>query len=379
MAIRYSGPRVQPVSMSSNNVSKRLYMLSADKLPWAPQSYMGTPLEWLNATDFLTGTGAFMLLEGAKYVNPSIPGFFDYFSWVPYARYVSAFSWLNGTQVDMWTYTAGQSGAAFTMLTASGTSTPLYLEVNSTSPVYGNTSTRYRFQTFTPDRELPHVWDGFDEASFRHPTPCALPDSGAQPHAVNQTVFIFHPKPSASLPARDAFNITMQDNGDLRGDVFFVCQDLLTNASRAMGEDYQWITRWEIELVPRWGQYQNCNGYPNPSCLGAEDFWVGHEAAIGMGTPDGGQCVSNALTGEWFSLPLGGQCHGESMPDGRTCTWRPRRVKTIDAQCLFGHGYLARCRDGTQRAPFTTAEKLFEAAFASDDPAAHGCPALPGP
>ena len=143
--------------------------------------------------------------------------------------------------------------------------------------------------------------------------------------------------------------------------------------------DYQWITQWSLDLVPRWGQYQNCNNYGAANnCLGNEHFWVGHEAALGLGAPDGGQCVDNKLVGEWFSLPLGGKCAAGASPDGKACTWSEKRIKTIDAQCMLKHGYIPACKtDG--RAPFAAAKKIFLAAFASDDPAKGGCPALPGP
>ena len=59
-------------------------------------------------------------------------------------------------------------------------------------------------------------------------------------------------------------------------------------------------------------------------------------------------------------------------------SWAAARVKTIDSQCLFKHGYLAACkRDG--RAPFVAAKKLFLQAFAKNDVAEGGCPPLPGP
>ena len=57
-----------------------------------------------------------------------------------------------------------------------------------------------------------------------------------------------------------------------------------------MDHDYAWVSAWRVTAVPRWGQYQNCNGYP-PVCLGASDFYVGHEAAQGLGLPAGGQCT----------------------------------------------------------------------------------------
>ena len=84
--------------------------------------------------------------------------------------------------------------------------------------------------------------------------------------------------------------------------------------------------------------------------------------------------------GEWFSLPHGGHCTGGAAPDGKACTWRATRVKTIDSKCLFEqHGYVAKCAEGAARAPFKAAEVTFGKAFAAVDPAKGGCPALPGP
>ena len=83
--------------------------------------------------------------------------------------------------------------------------------------------------------------------------------------------------------------------------------------------------------------------------------------------------------GEWYSLPLGGHCPPGVTPDGKACTWRASRVKTIDSHCLLGHGFIDHCLAGDKRAPFVSAEKSYVAAFASVDPAKGGCPALPGP
>ena len=97
-----------------------------------------------------------------------------------------------------------------------------------------------------------------------------------------------------------------------------------------------------------------------------------------MGDVSGGQCDTNPLVGEWFSLPEGGKCGAGATPGDGSCTWAAKRAKTIDSQCLFARGFLDACKaDG--RAPFKAAQKLFLAAFASTDPAQGGCPALPGP
>ena len=50
----------------------------------------------------------------------------------------------------------------------------------------------------------------------------------------------------------------LQDVGDVAGDVLFTCLDVLsTDQQKAMMDhNYAWITQWEIEHVPRYGQYQ---------------------------------------------------------------------------------------------------------------------------
>ena len=117
-------------------------------------------------------------------------------------------------------------------------------------------------------------------------------------------------------------------------------------------------------------------GTDPPKCLGAETFLVGHEAAQGLGAPVGGQCESNPLTGEWWSLPAGGRCTGAQTPEGGHCTWSATRTKTIDSKCLLDrHGFKEACAaDG--RAPFLHASKVFLQAMAEDDIAKGGCPPL---
>ena len=60
------------------------------------------------------------------------------------------------------------------------------------------------------------------------------------------------------------------------------------------------------------GQYENRQGWGAArTCLGDEHFWVGHEAALGVGYPTAGQCVANPLIGEPIagSAPNAGRRH----------------------------------------------------------------------
>ena len=103
---------------------------------------------------------------------------------------------------------------------------------------------------------------------------------------------------------------------------------------------------------------------------------MGHEAAQSLGLPRGGQCTSNPQTGEWWSLPVGGECKGGDTPEGGKCTWSGTRRKTIDAKCLLDqHGFKEACA-ADRRAPFPTATAIFLAALAEDDPNKGGCPPL---
>jgi len=332
--------------------------------PFAPLEFEGTPLSWLNMTQYLTADYWGMEMNGETLDGSIYPQVFhSQFSWMQAARYAGSAT-LNGTAADVWSL--GSPGANLTlMVTRSGL--PLFEHISSVYPGVGIYETNTTFSGFTAGAD-DSVWDGYDAAVFKKPPVCPLPADGL-PAPLNKTFYIFHPKAN--------FNITMQDLGDAQGDVLFVCSDVLTNQSTSVDSHYQWISAWSVELVPRWGQYQNCNGYP-PKCLGAENFWVGHEAPDALGLPMGGQCISNAKVGEWYSLPAGGKCVGAARPGDGSCTWRATRVKTIDSHCLFEEvspSFKSAC-SAEQRAPFEKATVVFEQAFASGDVARGGCPAL---
>jgi len=211
---------------------------------------------------------------------------------VPFASYAGQITYA-GQQVSEWTFAVQSSSYA---LLVRDDGVPLKVSQNVTAPtaVY-NISTE--FSNFVPDLgDIEKVWDTFNITEYLSPMVCP---ATSQPAATVVTMWIFH--------AKHVMDIVGQDLGDEAGDVVFVCQDVIANQSLATDHGYEWLTQWEIELVPRWGQYQNCNGHP-PQCIGGEKFWVGREHAEYMGTPaPARQCgASNEVTGMWFSCQLGG-------------------------------------------------------------------------
>lgn len=349
--------------MVEDDGAKRKATTSNVKFGWAPEAYVGTPLEFMNFTTYYTETYMGFEING-QHLDASIYGavrFSPTFSWLPAARDGGMVEY-SGTSYQSWVFTYG-STSMLALFDAAGV--PVYLDQNVTAPSVGRYRTVMAFSEWRADAShLPHVWDGYNQTTFTHPTPCPAP---ADPTPVEQPIYIFHPK--------DNFDIAGQDVGDGTGDVFFVCVDVLTNRATGVDHHYQWLSSWTVTHNPQIGQYQNCNGYP-PRCLGAEDFLVGHEAAQGLGSPSGGMCTTNPQTGEWWSLPVGGQCAAGASPSGGTCSWSAVRTKTIDAKCLLDQlGFKEACEAG-QRAPFAAATRIFLGAFATDDPATGGCPPL---
>jgi len=176
-----------------------------------------------------------------------------------------------------------------------------------------------------------------------------------------------------------------EDTGDARGDVTFICPDILNPASGAFNL-YDQVSQWRVEIDTHWGQYQQCNGYPG-LCFGLEDYYVGRQIPFGStAVPLSGQCTENADSGSWFSHTKAGRCpDGQAVASG-VCSWRPlERVKTINLKCLAEEaGMRKACQADLVKAgglPFPFSKwiwneslPIFEAAFASDDPAKGGCP-----
>ena len=68
----------------------------------------------------------------------------------------------------------------------------------------------------------------------------------------NTTMYIFHPNSS--------FNISGQDLGDIVGDTFFTCVDVLTNQSSMVDHSYAWISEWNVEYAGTYGQVRFADG-----------------------------------------------------------------------------------------------------------------------
>jgi len=363
-------------SQASDSNLKRMWSRAGSVIPYAPIQFVGTPLEWLNSTTWATADGAYQVLSGAKYPGSSdgYPRFVDEFRMLKRAHYAGE-AVFQGTAVHKWlvrSFFPGAGVVSTLLMSTIADGTPLFMEQNTSFKMPGSTSKvpiqeSSVYVSWQADGECfgnTGAWEDFDPELFTNPPPC---DADHIPPPTSMTSYIFHPK--------NEWNISAQDNGNAQGDVYFVCEDMLSNQSAYNG--YQIISEYTIDYVPRFGQYQNCNGYPS-TCFGNEHFWVGHEAALGQGSPSGGQCEDNPLTGEWYSLPVGGKCAAGAAPGDGSCTWTASRVKTIDAKCLFARGFIDACT-AEMRAPFPNASKIFAAAFTSDDASAGGCPPLPGP
>ena len=348
--------------------------IDKQKISFAPISFVGTPLEWLNITQYATTQIFALNLNGQTLDGTAAYGahYNSLFKWVPYAKPGPSVT-INHTRLQTWQL---QTATASLSVAIDAGGQPRRFEENATVSSGANSSyiyhLKYDFETFRTN-DTSTLWDTFVPTDYTKPKSCQHSEASSKSAATTTTrMYIFHPRAN--------FNITQQDLASITGDTLFVCIE----GSSKGGHDYEWISEYEVTHVSNFGQYQNCNGYPS-KCIGDEHFYVGHEAGMALGPSDAharaaGQCTENPLVGEWYSLPFGGKCAEGHTPGDGTCSWYALRVKTIDSACLFrpAAGFFAACKaDG--RAPYASAAKLFALAFQKDAPAEGGCPALPGP
>jgi len=354
------------VTMMSDATKKQSASIGQEPFQWGPEAFHQAGNSTITQIT-LTSNMTFLILNGAKYI--ASPGTFNnLFGWTLGATNAGIVTW-NGMKLTRWILQIPTGNTSYELLVTSD-NTPVRQELNTTVPesvpVYGGKrySQKHVFNTFHANSALvPDPFENFDINDYLEPMRC---EPEVEP-IKNVTMFIFHPT--------NNFEIAGQDLGDAQGDVFFTCVDVMLKQPGQIDHDYQWITQWSIELNPTFGQYQNCNGYPS-NCLGDEHFAVGHAAAQNLGRPVLGQCQLNPETGEWFSLPVGGECPASVTPDFKQCSWRKTRVKTIDSKCLFDtHNFRSMCEvDG--QAPFKAATDIFSQAFSSDNVSDGGCPPI---
>eukprot|EP00630_Chrysocystis_fragilis_P000470 CAMPEP_0197389940 /NCGR_PEP_ID=MMETSP1165-20131217/2061_1 /TAXON_ID=284809 /ORGANISM="Chrysocystis fragilis, Strain CCMP3189" /LENGTH=420 /DNA_ID=CAMNT_0042915393 /DNA_START=61 /DNA_END=1323 /DNA_ORIENTATION=- len=347
---------------SQDDEAQRSSLTYASLNPYAPSDYIGTPAEWFNFSIVKTASREFELVTGLCYPiegdavalqtrtgHVQTTYYYNLFALLPSA----AFAGSCGDDCELWTASSGSTTFSYAL-----DDRGVPLGVNITTPP---TTEAYVFVTFEAGAD--ETVADFDETACDHPPLCNVT---VEPGV--DSIYVFHPA--------DNFEIQDQDVANILGDAFFVCEDLLEGRSSFADHDYQWITRWNLTHNQTYGQYRNCNGYDPPTCLGTNTFFVGREAALGLGYPSAGQCEENAETGVWYSLPSGGECLNGTQPTPNTCTWAAERIKTINSSCLFEtHDFLALCQQDA-RVPFTTAAEAFRAAFDYDDPAQGGCPEL---
>merc|ERR1712166_311484 len=111
-------------------------------------------------------------------------------------------------------------------------------------------------------------------------------------------VYLAHPK--------QFFYLDNEDTGDSRGDVMFICPDIAGSSGSFGGANgYDAVSRWTVELDTRFGQYEQCNGYPG-ICWGREDFFIGRQLPFGSDKVAlSRQCSANDQTGSWYSHAAG--------------------------------------------------------------------------
>ena len=363
--ITYKGVNyLQQISYSESAAHERRLSKNGRKLPFAPKSYVSTPYEWLNKSSVKKGTLKGLILNGEPLLQ-SLSGetFHSMWEWVAHASFEGSGHVVLNQTCDLWTLRAGK-----TLL-------QVYINSKNDAPVYfyelipGMLEQSFTFFDFTPNVEMLDVWNTYTRRDFTDPPLCPKAGFGVD----TTTFYIFH-------PAGEQPYASTQYWGDATGDTFFTCSDLLSNRPASTDHNYSLISSYTVEYFAQYGQYANCNGYPS-ACVGANDFYVGHEAAFGLyyadgpsDLPPGGQCTQNPSSASGFSSRRRAVRERHAVPGDGTCTWRATRIKTIDSKCLFEeHHFEALCRKEA-RAPFSSAVGAFEKAFASDDAQAGGCP-----
>eukprot|EP00966_Prymnesium_polylepis_P176355 4082311-Prymnesium_polylepis.1 len=228
-------------------------------------------------------------------------------SWLPLATFAGAVA-----EGHRFVYADARSSYNYSLVASEDGSRLRFLDSTFTGrlPGTGNATSTIR-QTFEDDwtvaKPAPSLFDIPVVGCFEKVPPCA--DGAVQ----TMDVYLAHPHQFRYLDN--------EDTGDARGDVTFICPDILQPGSSAFNL-YDAVSQYRVEMDTHWAQYQQCNGYPG-LCFGLEDFYVGRQIPYGSAAvPLSGQCTPNLDSGNWFSHTLGGKCAEGQRPGGGVCSWR---------------------------------------------------------
>eukprot|EP01095_Lingulamoeba_sp_RSL-Kostka_P004450 TRINITY_DN1566_c0_g1_i4.p1 TRINITY_DN1566_c0_g1~~TRINITY_DN1566_c0_g1_i4.p1 ORF type:complete len:223 (+),score=67.37 TRINITY_DN1566_c0_g1_i4:735-1403(+) len=170
----------------------------------------------------------------------------------------------------------------------------------------------------------------------------------------------------------DYWGLENKNSADLIGDTSFMCTTLSFDIH---GYDTL-ISLIDVQYNTTWGQYSFCNG---DSCIGGNDFTVGHEVTEGIGA-FGSQCNVSQTLGNWYSTRKGAHCLNDDPVGTNGCAWKiDSIVKTISKDCLIQNGFIRACFKDDMQIPFPKASQVLANSIKYDDPSEGGCPNVPPP
>jgi len=126
----------------------------------------------------------------------------------------------------------------------------------------------------------------------------------------------------------------------------------------------------DVEVNTTYGPWRDCNWDPVhkvEKCTEVpKDFehLVSRSSAEQLTGPANapGQCGPHDLVGSWFVLPHQGECgEGQTVGDGG-CTWKLRKFKVVEMDCLRGDAFSQAWRADWQRPPFAAATRVLKEA-----------------
>lgn len=292
--------------------------------------------------------------------------------------YMDMFAWMDVALPQGWKVIEGEACRMWSFKVQ----TP-YLDIDESACVGTDGIPREVSETFGD------ISGKFSGHSHYRLTPTSARDPGDAAFEVSQACATNYPVPPCAVDKVSRLDVyrvfgppeplLLQDRnaGDVLGDASFVC-------TQASGASYRskLITHWSVNVSESFGQYALCNydGKDNV-CSGppSQLQHVGRRSSQMAGAgPYLGQCSENEDVGSQYSFPTAAMCPPGVAP-GSGCAWGGAKpVRTVQASCIMeDRGLLDACLRDMGHAPFQEAARVWEAAFASDQPALGGCPDAP--